>query len=180
MMIDKNLTHERMIQALTALDHIVSTSFTLIVGGGGAMILAHQFPLSTMDVDAYPKGMELSELDVYVKQIADELSLPKDWLNPYFSTFAHTLPSDYGDRLINVYEGKKIKALALGKEDLLVMKCFAGRQKDVPHVRALLKKKTDVEFVGKHIRSLIKKRIPGAEKALEFLHEIEDWQGNQS
>ena len=90
------------------------------------------------------------------------------------------LPPDYGERLISVFQGKNAKALALGKEDLLVMKCFAGRQKDVPHARVLVKNKADTAFVEKHIRSLMKKRIPGSDQALEFLHEIEDWTGNQS
>lgn len=38
----------------------------------GAMILAHGFPLATTDIDAVPKGMEIAELDVLVKQIAQE------------------------------------------------------------------------------------------------------------
>lgn len=174
-MVDKNLTQVKMIEALSALDKLLTARITLIVGGGGAMILAHQFPLSTSDIDAIPKGIELFDLDVFIKQVADDLSLPKDWLNPYFSTFGHLLPSDYADRLVEVFRGEKIEAKALGKEDLLIMKCFAGRQKDVPHARELVKNKSDTTFVEKHIRSLIKKRIPGSEKALEFLHEIEDW-----
>lgn len=176
---EKNLTQNQMIQALKALDQLLNVSIELTIGGGGAMVLAHRFPLSTTDIDAVPRGIELGELDPLVKQVAEQLSLPKDWLNPYFSTFGHVLPADYSERLILVFQGENIRAQALGKEDLLVMKCFAGRQKDVPHARALVKNKADSDFVEKHIRSLIQKRIPGAEKALEFLHEIEDWLGDQ-
>lgn len=175
----KSLTAEIMRTGLTELDLIVPKNLTLIVGGGGAMVLGYAFPLSTMDIDAVPKGMEIGELDPLIKQVAEKLSISKDWLNPYFSTFSHVLPHDYNDRLIEVFNGKKIKALALGKEDLLIMKCFAGRQKDVPHARALVQKKADTDFVEKHIQQLMKKRIPGAEKALEFLHEIQDWMENR-
>jgi hypothetical protein len=58
-----------------------------------------------------------------------------------------------------VFLGKNIKAQALGKEDLLIMKCFAGRQKDIPHARALVKSGADIQLVEEHIRSLIQKRF---------------------
>ncbi|MCC7460794.1 MAG: hypothetical protein IT286_05775 [Proteobacteria bacterium] len=176
----KNLTQKQMIAALSALDVLLTVKVSILIGGGGAMILAHKFPLATSDIDAVAKGIELFELDPLVKKVAEQLSLPKDWLNPYFSTFGHVLPEDYGNRLIQVFLGKNIKAQALGKEDLLIMKCFAGRQKDIPHARALVKSGADIQLVEEHIRSLIQKRIPKADNAQEFLYEIEDWLGNQA
>ncbi len=138
------------------------------------MLLAHQFPLATSDIDAVPRGMSIHELDVFVKQVSMELGLPGDWLNPYFSTFAHTLPSDYKNRLIEVFKGLNITALALGLEDLLVMKCFAHRQKDVGHSKRLLQLGADVEFVRKHIESLDDRGIPGCDQALDFLDDLMD------
>lgn len=175
----QDLTSKHMLQALKALDQKLSGSVTLIIGGGGAMVLAHQFPLSTSDIDAISKGIELSELDALVKEVAVELSIAKDWLNPYYGSFIHTLPPEYGSRLITVYEGKFLQAKCLGKEDLLIMKCFAGRPKDISHARVLIRSGASTEVVEKHIRSLQKNRIPGAKKALVFLHEQEDWLGDQ-
>jgi hypothetical protein len=54
----ENLTKDLMLKALLALDRKLNKKVTLIVGGGGAMILAHEFPLATSDIDAIPKGME--------------------------------------------------------------------------------------------------------------------------
>jgi hypothetical protein len=176
---EKNLTAAKMKEALSLLDQLLPQKISIIIAGGGAMVLGHHFPLSTQDIDAFPKGIEIMELDPLIKEVAEKLSIPKDWLNPYFSTFSHVLPSDYQDRLIEIFQGKNLKGLALSKEDLLIMKCFAGRQKDVPHARALVKKNMNTTLVEKHIRELIKKRIPGAEKALEFLHETQDWAENQ-
>ncbi|MCM2278647.1 MAG: hypothetical protein NDJ89_11290 [Oligoflexia bacterium] len=124
-------------KALSRLDQLLTQPVTLIVGGGGAMILAHEFPLATSDLDAVPKGMDIHALDPLVKQIAKEQGLPPDWLNPYFSTYAHTLPTDYQERLIEVFSGDALKALALGKKDLLSMKCFADFQKGFEHGRSL-------------------------------------------
>lgn len=166
------LTEKIMLSALRALDVRLDGPVTLIIGGGGAMILAHGFPLSTSDIDAFPKKMEIAQLDVFVKEVARAEHLPPDWLNPYFSSFTHTLPSDYSDRLILVFEGKRIEALALGKEEMLIMKCFAHRQKDVGHARALIKKGADIGFVESHIEKLKQKGIPGCEAALDFLDEL--------
>jgi hypothetical protein len=167
-----NLTAEIMIHALNRLDELSTEPVTLIVGGGGAMILAHGFPLATSDLDAIPRQMDPSLLDGWVKQIAAEQKLPSDWLNPYFSTFTHTLPQDYGQRLIQVFQGARLQALALGKEEMLIMKCFAHRQKDINHARALIKKGADVEFVETHLEQLRSKGIPGATEALDFLDEM--------
>lgn len=163
-----------MIEALRELDKLLNEDVTLIVGGGGAMILAHKFFLSTMDIDAYPKQANIGELDVLIKKVAEKLKIPFDWLNMYYSTFSHVLPDDYGKRLINVFSGNRLQALALGLDDLLIMKCFAGRIKDISHAKALIKKGADVEFVDEYLESLEKNNLPGADKALEFLDELRD------
>jgi hypothetical protein len=169
-----NLTAKNMLDALTALDSKLSQKVRLIVGGGGAMLLAHGFSLSTADIDAVPTaGISLDELDRLVKEVAHERSLPTDWLNPYYSTFAHVLPPDYGSRLVPITELRWLKVEALGKEDLLIMKCFAARQKDVVHARALVKKGANLTLVKQQLDFLEKKNIPGTERAKIFLSEIE-------
>jgi hypothetical protein len=177
---DMNLTAKTMLQALACLDEKLSKPVRLIMGGGGAMLLAHNFALSTTDIDAVPaSGMAVEELDPLIKAVAKELSLPADWLNPFYSTFAHVLPPDYGTRLIEVGDFRLLKLLALSKEDLLVMKCFAARQKDVVHARSLVKKGADLGLVKRHLKFLQDKRIPGNEKALKFLAEIETFFADQ-
>jgi hypothetical protein len=168
------LTAEIMRKALRRLDEVVPHPFTLIVGGGGAMILAHGFPLGTTDIDAVPQGMELPVLDLLVKQIADEQNLPKDWLNPYFSTYSYTLPSDYGSRLIEIFSGVKLKALALGKNEMLIMKCFAHRQKDVGHAKMLIRDGADINAVEAHLEELLRKKIPNAQAAIDFLQDVQE------
>jgi hypothetical protein len=170
-----NLAPDQMIQALTQLDAKLSRPVRLIVGGGGALILAHHFRLATADIDALPaSGATVSELDPLVKEVAAELGLPSDWLNPYFGTFTHVLPADYGERLQTVLSLSRLTVEALSKDDLLIMKCFAGRMKDRAHARALVQKGADPKRVEAHLTQLREKRIPGAEKALDFLDEVLD------
>lgn len=44
-----NLTEKQMSAALESLSAKLSHPIQLIIGGGGAMILAHHFPLATVD-----------------------------------------------------------------------------------------------------------------------------------
>jgi len=168
------LTKEALSRAFAALDALLPSPLTLIVGGGGAMLLAHGLPIATSDIDAYPAGggMTVEELDPLVKKVAKEEGLPHDWMNPYYSTFAHLLPVDYGKRLVEVFQGQRLRVRSLGAEDLLVMKCFAGRAKDRSHARALVRRSPDLTVVSDRLEELLEKRIPGASQALDFFDDL--------
>ncbi len=136
------------------------------------MLLAHSFPLSTTDIDAIPQGLTSDELKPFIEQVAKDLGFPPDWLNPWFGSFTHVLPADFSDRLIEVFKGEKILALALGKDDLLIMKCFAHRKKDIAHARALVRAGANTEFVFSRIDELEAKRIPGTKEARAFCEQM--------
>lgn len=169
---EKPISKAVMEKAFHLLDNNLKNPVTLILGGGGCMILAHGYPLATMDVDALPLQTSFEELDPIIKAIAKQLNLPGDWMNPYFSTFTHVLPPDYSRRLTTVFRGKNLTVNALGREDMLIMKCFAHRSKDVSHARALVKAGADVKFVERTIEAHAEKGIPAAAEALDFLDEL--------
>lgn len=158
--------------AFRALDRLLSKPLTLIVGGGTAMMLAYRLPVRTLDVDAYPVEAPLDDILPAVRAVAKEHGLPPDWINPYFETFAHVLPPDYGTRLRPIFEGQRLRARALGAEDLLVMKCFAGREKDVSHARALLKRNPDLGVVERRLQELADRGVAGAQGALDFYDDL--------
>lgn len=158
--------------AFSALDARLEAPLTLIVGGGTAMMLAYGLPVRTTDVDAYPSRGRLDDVAPHLRAVAKELGLAPDWVNPHFETFAHVLPADYASRLREVFAGGRLRVMALGVEDLLVMKCFAGREKDVGHARALLRRKPDLSIVERRIEELAEKGVPGALDAADFLDDI--------
>ncbi len=160
--------------AFRALDARLAAPLTLIVGGGTAMMLAYRLPVRTTDVDAYPARGRLEDIAPQLRAVARELGLAPDWVNPHYETFAHVLPPDYGSRLKEVFTGQKLRVMALGVEDLLVMKCFAGREKDVGHARALLRRKPDLAVVERRIEELAEKGVPGALDAADFLDDIRE------
>lgn len=165
---------QEMLKALKCLDKEVPEPFNLLIGGGAAFILAHQIPLSTMDIDGIPFRSKISpaDIDPYVKKVAVALNLPHDWLNTYFATFTYSLPRDYGERLVPVFKGEKIDAFALSKEDLLIMKSFASRDKDILHVRSLIKKGVDLKWVRDHLHHSLKENLPRAQEACDFFYDL--------
>jgi hypothetical protein len=160
--------------AFRALDARLVRPLTLVVGGGTAMMLAYGLPVRTSDVDAYPASGRLDDIADPIRDVAREVGLAPDWLNPHFETFAHVLPPDYGTRLREVFAGDRLRVMALGVEDLLVMKCFAGREKDVGHARALLRRGPDLGIVERRIEELVGRGVPGAADAADFLDDLQE------
>lgn len=141
------------------------------------MILAYSHPLATVDVDAFAArgGLTVADVDALAKKVANKLGIAGDWLNSHFDTYTIVLPSDYSTRLRRVFSGKQLTVDALGPEDLLVMKCFAGRAKDLPHARALLKHVADLDVVDKQLELLVQRRYPKAQEAADYFDELRDW-----
>lgn len=165
---------EEILKAFGALDAKLEKPLILLIGGGSAMLLAHNVSLSTHDVDGLPLNSSITpaELDKLVKVVASELSINGQWYNDYFNTFTYALPPDFKDRLVDVFKGKNLLVKALGAPDLLIMKCFAGREKDIGHARALLKRGADYKLVERHIEKLMQKGLPGSRAAFEFLEDL--------
>ncbi len=168
------LRSEVLRRAFQSLDARLAAPLTLVVGGGTAMMLAYDLPVRTTDVDAYPARGRLEDIAPQLRAVAKELGLAPDWVNPHFETFAHVLPPDYARRLREVFAGEKLRVTALGVEDLLVMKCFAGREKDVGHARALLRRKPDLAVVERRLEELAEKGVPGADEAADFLDDLRE------
>jgi hypothetical protein len=170
------LDKARMLRALALLDARMAEPARLVVGGGAAMTLAYAHPIATQDVDAFAAkgGLRMGELGANARQVADELGIEPDWLNGHFETFTTVLPSDYAKRLRLVFQGQRLQVDALGPEDLLVMKCFAGRDKDRPHARKLIRVAKDLDLVDRHLHHLVERRHPGADRAVDYFDDLRD------
>jgi|JI6StandDraft_1071083.scaffolds.fasta_scaffold294915_1 hypothetical protein len=162
------------LEAFSLLDARLVEPIRLILGGGTAMLLAHGHPASTTDADVFPVRGTLEAIEPHARAVAAELGVAPDWLNQWFTTFTHVLPSSYAERLVRVFEGRHLVVDALGAEDLLIMKCFAGRDKDRSHAVRLVRQAKDLELVDSHLSLLLEKRIPGADKAADFFDDLRE------
>jgi hypothetical protein len=139
------------------------------------MALAYGEVEATKDFDAVPLRSKLSfdEMKPFILQVANELDLPKDWINSYFQSFTYVLPTDYLTRLRPIFKGKRLRCVALGAEDLLVMKIMAARLKDDRHIRRLMKREDiDLTIVEKRLEELAKEGISGASLAVDRFDEF--------
>lgn len=176
-MAHRPLDHALMLEAFQRLDLRLAAPTRLVIGGGAAMVLAYDHPIATQDVDAFTArgGLSMAELDAEARETARELDVEPDWLNPHFETYTHVLPSDYASRLRRVFTGERLVVDVLGPEDFLVMKCFAGRDKDVPHARRLVRiPGFDAALVDRHLSSLVERGHRGAERAADYFDDLRD------
>lgn len=171
----KTLLRETIEKGFVSFDAKLNEKLTLVMGGGGALVCVYNFPLATEDVDVFSVEKNLTLLDPLIKEVASELKLPPDWLNAYFSTFTGVLPQDYAKRLKKFFTGKHLAVFALGPEDLFIMKCFAGRDKDIPHAKVLRKQKGfDLNVVEDRFDELIAKKYPKALEARDFFDDVNE------
>jgi hypothetical protein len=170
-----SLSKKIILNVLKELDHIVPEKVNLLIGGGAALICQDIPITATKDIDAIPfkSRLNINDLSPYILKISEKFNLPKDLINDYFYTFSYSLPDDYGNRLIEIYKGKKIAAYAISCIDLLIMKFMAHRDKDREHIVTIIKlTKPDLSFVEKHLIMLDEKGLKDATIALEFFDEI--------
>jgi hypothetical protein len=95
------LTKDLMLSTLSTLNQKLEHShpdlkISLVLGGGGAMILAHGFPRGTTDIDAIPRGVDPEVLAPLVRAMSVEFNLPANWTN---QLLARKIPGlEKGDR----------------------------------------------------------------------------------
>lgn len=103
------------------------------VFGGAAMVLVFDARAATRDVDALfvPDGPMLDA----AAEVADELSLPRSWLNNQASSYV----SGRAGRGTPVYDHANLRVMVTPPEHLLAMKIRAARAvRDVEDIRLLL------------------------------------------
>ena len=63
--------------------------------------------------------------------MARELGLPDGWLNGSVQSYVDVLPLDYETRVKTLRPFGRLSVSLLGRRDVIVMKFFSGRPKDL-------------------------------------------------
>jgi predicted nucleotidyltransferase len=106
----------------------------IYVIGGAAMALAYDARRATRDIDAVfqPHGIVVDE----ARAVADELGLPRWWLNEQASTYV----ARGGDAAApHVFDHPGLRVSAASPEHLLAMKVLAARRRDAEDISYLVK-----------------------------------------
>jgi len=101
--------------------------------GGAAMAMAYDARRATRDIDAVfqPHSAVLEE----AWAVADELGLPRWWLNDQASVY---VARGGDERAPRIYEHPGLRVSAASAEHLLAMKVLAARRRDVADIRFLV------------------------------------------
>lgn len=105
----------------------------ICLAGGAVMLLAIQNREMTKDIDAY-FGSNPSIIRKAARKIAIQENLPDDWINDGVKGFFYGNPPQ---SLWAEFPGLKIYMVS--PEYLFAMKASAGRNEDIPDLKALIK-----------------------------------------
>lgn len=127
-MSEPSLSKELLLRAFTRLDDRLdrrSLTADVFIFGGAAIVLGFDGRPATRDVDAIwrPHGAVLDE----AWAVADELGLPRWWLNEQASSY---LPSGHEAEGPSVFVGRALRVMTADPELLLAMKVRAARTGD--------------------------------------------------
>jgi hypothetical protein len=171
-----DLNKDIALKALGLLDQKLGSAkfknIQMAIGGGGSMMLHHNYDGMTVDIDAVPTNIEFDEIKPFVAEVSIEMGLNIDWINPFYSAFTHYLPLDASVRMKEIFSGQCLTVKSLGAEDILIMKLMAGRNKDRPHIMHLKKQKLDLAIIENRIEELLRIHPAEAKKALDWFDEI--------
>ena len=121
---------------------------TLIICGGGALIVMGIIDRQTRDVDVLEP-----EIDSLLKDIATrvgrEFGLSEKWLNNGPQSLRRDLNSGWEKRTTSIFKGKSLELLGLGRPDLIASKLFAfcDREDDFEDVISLKPTKSELEDI---------------------------------
>jgi hypothetical protein len=108
-----------------------------VLGGASALILLGELPRTTSDCDVLESIPDMGHLQADIHAIAQALTLPPGWLNGSIQSYLDILPPDYRDRLHTVRDTGRLQVAVLDRRDVLVMKYYAGRPRDLLDIERL-------------------------------------------
>ncbi len=131
-------------------------TFEATIVGGAALTLLKLISRATNDVDIlYPKQLP-SSIRNAAEAFAKENHLPLEWLNCGPAESATYLPKGWDQRLENVFQGKCLRLVTLGRIELLMTKCWAycDRERDLPDIVALKPTSSELDKIEAWLKPL--------------------------
>jgi hypothetical protein len=139
-----NLDKQRLATAFAVLGARLPRPTRVVIAGAGALVLGGQLKRATTDCDVVLAQPDMGQLQEHIHAVAERLGLVGGWLNGSAQTYVEILPTDYESRLHSLPAYGRLQVLVLDRQDVLVMKLFAGRPRDLADVTALAP--TSAEF----------------------------------
>jgi hypothetical protein len=157
---DNSLDRSRLKEAFAALGERMHQPTRVLIGGSGALILGGELNRATTDCDVLYSQPDMGQLQSDIRTVAESCGLPSGWLNGSAQTYTEILPPDYKSRLHSLRPFGRLQVMVLHRQDVLVMKLYAGRPRDLADIAALAVTDTELEFARGQLARL--RRIDAA------------------
>jgi hypothetical protein len=135
------------------------------------LILSSDLPRPTDDGDVVTSEPGLGELQALIREIADSEGLPPGWLNGSIQSYTYVLPKDYRDRLVALPAFGRLRVRLLGRQDVILMKVYAMRARDIEDLRAIGPTAEELVFVREQIPRIADKEPNKGRDMAVFLDE---------
>lgn len=147
------------LKALKILGQSVAIERDLIISGGAAGILCHNFSRATIDIDLIYSNPPMDrDLIKHVQNVAHKLRLPSAWLNDGAKGWADLLPDDFHQRLVQIGRFGPLNISALGRKDLILLKFAALREQDREDLAVMKPTSEEITFVQEQLERISRMR----------------------
>jgi hypothetical protein len=167
------MTRQTLWTALEALGKRATERVLLVLGGSAALILGDTLQRPTDDGDVVASEPGFNQLQRLIRDVAEAQHLPPGWLNESIQSFTYILPPDYSTRLVTLPPFGRLHVSLLSRRDVLLMKVYGMRPRDIEDIRALVPTTDELAFVAAEITRIAPKEPGKAQDMRDFLDEWE-------
>jgi hypothetical protein len=151
---NRELDKKRLSEAFAALGGQLREPTQLLIGGAGALILRGELQRATTDCDVLRSRPDIGRLQSAIHAVAVRCGLVGGWLNGSAQTYAEIVPPDFESRVHSMPAFDRLQVLILDRQDVMVMKLFAGRPRDLADIAALAPTTSELQFARRELLRL--------------------------
>lgn len=145
------MTSKSLRAALRRLGLTLRESASLTLGGSAALVLTGALDRLTDDGDVVESSVDFATLLEAVRKVEVIELAPPGWLNTSIQAYTHVLPADYRSRLVHLPRMGQLDVSLLGRPDVLLMKTYAHRPRDLQDLLAVAPTDAELAFVEQQI-----------------------------
>jgi len=165
------MTRQTLWTALEALGRRAPYPVSLVLGGSAALILRDALRRPTDDGDVVSSEPGLDQLQPLIRDVANTEQLPAGWLNGSIQSYTYILAPDYTERLVELPPFDRLRVSLLSRQDIVLMKVYGMRPRDVADLQSLAPSFDDLQFVSRNVARIALKEPQKAREMRAFLDE---------